>query len=181
MSKFKIRIAVVNDAEGIAKVSTSSWKTTYKEILPQSFLDSLNSETKIEKWRSILEEDNEVSFIYVAVNKAEEIVGFCHFGKERTGNYPYEGELYALYLYKEVQGQGIGKGLVEFSVDKLNKSGIRNLMVWVLKDNPSSKFYQHLGARLIDKKQITVAGESFIEAAYAWESTESLLIRGEDG
>lgn len=34
----KIRKAVLTDAKGIAKVHVDSWRTTYKNIIPDEFL-----------------------------------------------------------------------------------------------------------------------------------------------
>lgn len=35
----KIRKAYLNDALGVAKVQVDSWKTTYKNIVPEAYLD----------------------------------------------------------------------------------------------------------------------------------------------
>lgn len=41
-----IRKANRDDAPGIAKVHVDSWRTTYKGIIPQSFLDELSYEQR---------------------------------------------------------------------------------------------------------------------------------------
>ncbi|BCU83346.1 hypothetical protein JIR001_31290 [Polycladomyces abyssicola] len=56
--------------------------------------------------------------MYVAENEFGTIVGFTGEGRERSGEPGYDGELYAIYLLKEFQCQGIGsesgKGFAAF-------------------------------------------------------------------
>ena len=40
------------------------------------------------------------------------LVGFASAGSERTGNYPYQAELYTIYMLKKYQGMGVGRQLV---------------------------------------------------------------------
>lgn len=44
----KIRRAKLDDAQGIAKVHVNSWRTTYKDIIPNDFLDNLSVEQRTE-------------------------------------------------------------------------------------------------------------------------------------
>ncbi|MCP3026464.1 GNAT family N-acetyltransferase [Halobacillus sp. A5] len=168
---YMIRRAVLEDAEAVADVSTTSWKTTYKGILPHSFLNSLNAQTKIQKWKSLIRQCEE-HYIYVAQDRKGQVVGFCHGGLERTGEYKYKGELYAIYLYEEYQDKGIGSKLIQTLMKKFNEAGIQSLIVWVLKENPYRKFYEQLGAGKVDEKQIEIAGHFYKETAYAWEHTK---------
>jgi hypothetical protein len=42
------------------------------------------------------------------------------------------------------------------------------MAVWVLARNPSRKFYEALGGKVIAEKEIERDGESFVEVAYGW-------------
>lgn len=46
----KIREAIVSDAKGIAKVHVDSWRTTYKGIIPDDFLNNLSYEQRTKLW-----------------------------------------------------------------------------------------------------------------------------------
>jgi hypothetical protein len=46
MAKMVIRKADIKDIPGIAKVHVDSWRTTYKGIVPETFLDSLSYESR---------------------------------------------------------------------------------------------------------------------------------------
>src|SRR5699024_3828292 len=120
----KIRKAAQQDARGIAKVHVDSWRTTYKNIVPDEFLDSLDYEDRTERWAQNVHE----RMVYVAETDDGEIVGFSTGGKEREGKYDgYDGELYAIYIFEEYQGKGIGKKLVQPVADELIKAGFRSM------------------------------------------------------
>lgn len=40
----EIRNAVIDDVENISKIYAQSWKTAYKGIIPQSYLDDLKDD-----------------------------------------------------------------------------------------------------------------------------------------
>lgn len=44
----KIRLASLNDIEGIAKVHLESWKTTYKNIISDSYLSNITLKDELE-------------------------------------------------------------------------------------------------------------------------------------
>ncbi|GGF13615.1 N-acetyltransferase [Halobacillus andaensis] len=172
--KYNIRKAKAADAEEIAKVSTSSWKSTYENILPDSFLSSLDPRNKRSKWEEFIVEEAE-NFVYVVETMDGEVVGFCHGGLERTRNYPFRGELYAIYFYKEVQGDGLGQKLLEVLARKLQSEGIQSMLVWVLEENPYRRFYETLGGAVLDEKQITIDGYELTEVAYGWTDVSVMI------
>src|SRR6185312_11535769 len=110
MVEMLIRKAQLEDAVGIAKVHVDSWRTTYKGIVPDSFLDSLSYEKREQIWRSGIEANG----VYIAEDESGRIVGFASGGAERTGKYEaYIGELYAIYLLEGQQGNGLGRMLFQ--------------------------------------------------------------------
>ena len=168
----RIREAEIVDAEAIARVHVDSWRTTYKGIVPESFLQQLSYEQRAENWRRGIGKNA----IYVAEDERGKIVGFATGGKERTGNYDADGELYAIYLLNEVQGQGIGKKLTQILAQNLKDQGFTSMLVWVLDRNSSKQFYESLGGQPIDEAMIEIGGEEFKEIAYYWDNID--LIRG---
>ncbi len=77
----KIRKATQQDASGIAKVHVDSWRTTYKNIVPDAFLDSLNYENRTKLWKQNVHK----MIVFVAEMDDGEIVGFSTGGQEREG------------------------------------------------------------------------------------------------
>lgn len=163
-----IRQAVLEDAKGIAKVHIESWKTTYKEILGTEYLDDLNYESRVEMWSKILEENHTESFISVAIDDEGQIVGFISGGKNRSVDPFINGELYAIYLLESFQRQGLGRQLMLPLVEFLQGQGIENMLVWVLKDNPSKQFYESLGARFYKEEEFEMGGKTLLEHGLVW-------------
>ena len=99
--KILIRKAGIGDATDIAKVQVDSWRTTYKGIVPDPFLNNLSYEQQ----RTDLEKGIMENNVYIAENENGQVIGFSAGGKERTGKYKtYLGELYAIYILKKYQG-----------------------------------------------------------------------------
>jgi GNAT superfamily N-acetyltransferase len=136
----KIRRATIADAHQIAKVHVDCWRTTYKGILSEDFLQSLSYEARAKRWEEIISNSTGGS-VFVVESEHGDIVGFANGGKERSGKDPYDGELYAIYLLENYQRQGIGNQLVRHVVQELHRFNIFSLFVWVLEDNPSRFFY----------------------------------------
>ena len=172
-----VRDAHAADAEAIARVHVDSWRTTYKGIIPQSYLDGLNVEMRANYWRHQLGERDGPErqpgllpeWTIVLAEEDEQVVGFAAGGAERTGHASHSGELGAIYLLQEYQGRGIGRRLAEAMAGRLAAQGHSSMLVWVLAKNPARGFYEALGGRLIDRQTITLAGARLDELAYGWD------------
>lgn len=168
----KIRKAHPEDAADISKVQVDSWRTTYKGIVPDDFLQQLSYEKREEVWR----EATKSTLVFVAEEENGQIVGFICGGKERSGKYEgYDGELYAIYILKEYQDRGIGTLLVKELSKAMNESGFRSMIVLVLDENPAKYFYEALGGKLIDYDEITIGGKPLKERVYGWGDLKNLL------
>ena len=167
-----IREAKVEDAKGIARVHVDSWRTTYKGIVPDSFLESLSYERREQIWTTGIEENK----VYIAEDKRGEIVGFASGGKERTGKYEaYIGELYAIYLLEGQQGKGLGQKLFQSVVYDLKEKKLNSMLIWALAENPACRFYEKLGGKKIDTAEIEIDGKKLVEFAYGWSELPDLI------
>ncbi|MCY8816339.1 GNAT family N-acetyltransferase [Bacillus atrophaeus] len=167
-----IRKAVLSDAKGIAKVHVDCWKTTYKNIVSDQYLNNLTYESREQLWKNNIPNGG----VYVAENKEGEIVGFSSGGIERSGNYNgFEGELYAIYILKEYQGNGIGKALVKPIIDEIKEIGLNSMLVLVLKDNISRLFYESFGGKKIDTVEVEISGKKLFELVYGWEDIRNIF------
>lgn len=167
-----IRKAILTDAKGMAKVHVDSWKTTYTNIVPVEYLNNLSYESREQMWTNAIPDGG----IYVAENKEGMIVGFAKGGKERSGNYKgHDGELYAIYILKEYQRKGIGRSLVKPIIAEIKEMGLNSMLVLVLKDNPSRRFYESLGGRIIDSVEVEIGGKKLSELVYGWEDIRNIF------
>ena len=173
---WNIRPAVVHDARAIAEVHVESWKSTYRGIFPDALLNGLSVEKRESSWRERLAAHEPPSAItMVGCDAGGNVVGFVSGGKERTGQLGCDGELYAIYLLQEAQRKALGALLVRQFVHELDTRGFGSMAVWVLALNPSRRFYERLGAKVIGQQQIEQGGQPFIEVAYGWQSLNVLL------
>ncbi|WP_281863413.1 GNAT family N-acetyltransferase [Planomicrobium okeanokoites] len=167
----KIRKATLADAKGIARVHVDSWRTTYRNIVPNTYLNQLSYEAREQLWKENLKTNNN----FVAENDGGEIIGFADGGKERTGKYAkLKGELYSIYILPHHQGKGIGRSLMKRVVEHLEESGHNSMLVWVLEENPSRGFYEKMGGKKVDRKTLTISGKVLNEIAYGWEDIDLL-------
>ncbi len=158
-----MRRAAAADAPSIAQVHVESWKTTYRGILPDEYLDQLSVEQREQFWTSTLAASDSNSTTIVAIDEASSrVVGFACAGKERTGELGCDEELYAIYLLREAQRQKLGTLLLK----ELAAIGFSVVAVWVLNANPARKFYEATGGRVLKEQSIELAGKAFAETAY---------------
>jgi L-amino acid N-acyltransferase YncA len=169
---FTIRQARVEDAAGIAHVQVESWKTTYAGIVPDAFLDDMNTETQTQNWQTWFFGDTVQ--IFVAEDETG-IFGFASGGKIREALGDYDAELYAIYLLRQRQRQHAGRMLSQTLASGLCASGFKSMLVWVLEANPSLSFYKHLGGIQISQKIIEIGGVDLPELAFGWPILDRLI------
>jgi L-amino acid N-acyltransferase YncA len=87
-----IRLAEVRDAAAIAHVHVQSWLTTYKGLVPEEYLASLNEAERVPLWQEWLTRDISVFVAEVA----GKIVGFAGGGPIREPLAAYDAELYTI-------------------------------------------------------------------------------------
>lgn len=170
----QIRHANEQDAAGIANVHVNSWKTTYKGIVDDSFLEKLSAADRIEGWRRKLANMPEDEQLLVIADEFGQVYGFMSYGTEREQKISDEGELYAIYLLKEIQGMGWGRELFARLKEFLQKKGYRSLLVWVLEGNSAEHFYKHMGGQERRRKEIVIGGKTHTEVALQWSSIDRM-------
>lgn len=130
---------VENDEEmlGRAYVHYRTWHDTYTGIIDQSYLDRLT----LKKCEDIAFSITDGIFI---AKEDDEVRAFISYGRCRDEDLSDAGEIYAVYVLKEYQKQGIGKRLLDRSFEELDCFPV--IAVWVLKDNSEAiDFYRNYG------------------------------------
>ncbi|WP_188207246.1 GNAT family N-acetyltransferase [Alkalibacillus aidingensis] len=169
----KIREATISDATGIGKVHVDAWITTYKGIVPDEYLDRLTYEKRTRLWESNISKEDQ--YICVAETNDNEIVGFASGGKRVTNHLDHSGDLTSIYILKEYQGQGIGKGLMKQMFTKFTELGYKTIFVEVLESNESRFFYEGFNAKFYEKTTITIQDKELDLLIYQWKDIDKLL------
>jgi ribosomal protein S18 acetylase RimI-like enzyme len=167
-----IREATPDDARAIATVHVSSWRTTYRGLLSDRYLDSLDVDDHEGRWLRLLASGAGDTFV---AQEGSEVVGFASCGRERDQDPIYLGELFAIYLLQDHQRRGLGRRLVSVAAERLIELEYRSMLVWVLAANPARAFYEALGGAFVRSRQMEIAGETKEEAGYGWLDAAVLL------
>jgi GNAT superfamily N-acetyltransferase len=173
-----VRPATAADAGEIARVHVDTWRSTYRNIVPQEFLDSLETATRAKQWEEWLAAEGVHVFV------AEDAGGVCGFisgGVLRDGVHVaalnYDSEIYTLYVRPAAQGRGVGRELMRALAERLVQRGLLRPVVWALEKNPWCAFYERLGGKRVAQKMIEIGGALLSDIAYGWDEIELLLDR----
>lgn len=168
----KIYPATFNDLSVVADVHVSSWKESYIDQLPQSYLDALNVVDRQRTWEEIFlgktAEDKNLEI--ASLNNMP--VGFISYGQGRDEEYKNTGEIYAVYLLKKASAQGIGYQLFQVAKDKLVQMGFSAIYLWVLDSNKNAiNAYQKWGGKIVlnQEKYGDIDGQSIREIMISFE------------
>lgn len=138
---FIIRQMEKKDIKQIQDVATQSWNSTYDGIIPPNIQENF---LRVAYSDEMLQKRLKESFIFVAIIE-NEVVGFADFSPVNTQG---QSELSAIYLYSNCQGKGIGTGLLQKGIQKLE--GAKEVYVDVEKENSIGRsFYERKGFKTI--------------------------------
>ena len=181
MSKIKeinLRRATVADAEAIAAVRIESWLATYRGMIPDEYLDSMQLAESITHWRTILEAlpaTGERICVFVAESEAQ-VIGFASGMLLPEPKLEMQAELTAVYLRPAWQRSGIGRRMVQKVARTLQAQGSNSLLVWVIAENAIARnFYEELGGALLLEQKFSWDGLDLMEAGYGWQDLSVLM------
>lgn len=164
-----IRKASVFDAAEIANVQLNSWREAYVGLLSQDFLDDrpLHFRSRFERWKEITQNHEYMTF--VAETTDHGVIGFINGGNGRDKEFRNQGEVGALYLLKKYHGKKIGFQLLKACFMEMKIRDFKSAYAWVLKDNPTIKFYESTGAKKSHYiKEAVIGSQNVIEIQYQW-------------
>ena len=160
------------DAEALASVHVTTWRETYKGLLPDAFLARMSEAGFARRFRKSLTEDAGVTL--VAADRYG-ILGYASGGPSRRGIVG-EGEISVLYLLRQAQGRGLGRALLTETARALAAQGSTSLMISVLRENFGARgFYEHLGGMAEPARREPGPGGALLyEVAYRWPDIRRL-------
>ena len=172
-----IREATAADLHGIARVLVDGWQTTYVGILPAEFLASFTYERHEAGTKELLHGLPSSAAAFVALVDAS-VVGVALIRELEGDGAEFSSELDAIYVSPHMQRRGIGSRLLQRVVQWLDDRGNSSMLVWVLRDNPHRRFYEHLGGELLNQRRENEFGRAKITSvAYGWRDLRTLGVR----
>lgn len=172
MAELTMRTAAPDDAPEIARVHVDAWRSAYIGIIADEILDGLSVDQRTCGWTEVLKRNEQATF--VAEFGDHGVVGFVNGGPERDGRTDFDAELYAVYIQPEWQGRGIGRELTMTFVRWLIETGFHSMILWVLAQNTSRGFDEHLGGQSVGEKTIDIGSQTLSEVAYGWTDLGNL-------
>jgi len=156
MKNIAYRKATVEECYSIAVLKGIVWNTTYKGIYSDEALTGYDVKKNEQILQSIV--NNPEIEIYVATDD-DKIVGFMTCGKPYRPFRHYEQEIGLLYILKEYQKQGIGKGFFEIARKQVREAGYKEFIVAVNRQNENAiHFYLAMGGKIVcsEEKQLRI-------------------------
>lgn len=154
-----------DDRGMVSKVYEESWKSAYRGIIPQEYLDSIPEG----RWAPGLDHPGRNTLVCLDNGK---IVGTSSFCKSRFEQFQGWGEIISIYLLPDYIGKGYGKILMEAALSELKRQGYENVFLWVLEENNRARnFYEQYGFLPAGEfLEHTIGGKGLREVRYVYQN-----------
>jgi GNAT superfamily N-acetyltransferase len=144
MPDLSLRFATPDDAALIASIHATSWRATYRGLLPDAFLDNDVVAERAVHWKARLSAPGADRRLVVIVEQAGEAV--CFACVERQLDSQWGVLLDNLHALPGYQGIGVGKLLMRAASDWAREQGETQLYLYVLEGNAAAiAFYERQG------------------------------------
>ena len=151
-----IRRAAAGDWAAVAEVHALSWRSAYRGIYPDSFLDGPVIEDRKRHWRRTLRRMNADEDAVFVAEQAGRSVGFACLRRLEPGGPLLDN----LHVLPERKGQGIGRALIAHAagwlVEKEPDAPLQ-LLVWEA-NAPARRFYAGLGGEEVGSLRCPIPG-----------------------
>jgi GNAT superfamily N-acetyltransferase len=162
----------VADLDAVVALHCASWRSAYRGILSDAYLDGDLLTDRLEVWHLKLSMMTDRQFGWLAKH-AGEPVGFVFASIDHD---PTWGTLVDnLHVLPSHHGAGIGRGLLmavaHFARERAKANATHaGLFLWCLEQNIRARaFYEHLGAEAVERIVSTAAdGQSHPKWRCAW-------------
>ena len=135
-----IRKAEEGDVRQIAEILVEDWKTAYRGIMDDDFLDSMNAE---QRYQIEVRRYSE----YTVAAEQQVILGYAW--NQLTEDGEADCEIVALYVRWSERKSGIGRALLANAMDTFRQAGRKRMIVWCLRDNDEARrFYEKTGGQV---------------------------------
>ncbi len=160
-----IRPSQRTDAQSMSRIYVQTWQDTYLSVVPYAYLLSMSVSQHEKAFHDELKSRQITSFV---AEESSRVIGFITGGFERHGDEIYSGEIYTLYVLRNLQRRGVGTKLVSALATQFNRSDIYSMLVRVLKHNPYRQFYSKINGTYLKAERMPFAGEVMEVETYGW-------------
>lgn len=171
MTDIAIRQAVAADASAIADLHATSWRSAYRGILTDAFLDGPVIAERHELWQARFAGGSD-GVVFLAERRGVAI-GFICFEPARDP--VWGGLIDNFHVLPDAKGQGVGRKLFDrvgaFASEVQPGKGIH---LFVLAQNlAAQKAYEGLGGRVVEAlTKLEPDGQEHNVLRYAWDAAQ---------
>ena len=156
----KIEYAKRDDIYDIAAFLNECWRTEYRNIISDDYLDTMTVE---KRHNGLLAAFDEGRSDFLIARDEGRIIGVAVFGKSLTEGYGDDGEISAIYMREDYIGKGFGHKLFTRVEQALAAKGYSHFVVDLLAGNTRAyEFYLAHGYEVVADNTIKLG-----EANYA--------------
>ena len=162
------------DAELIARMHTTSWRSAYRGIMRDEYLDGGIDEERLDEWRRRLHTLHEESLGFIALLD-DQPAGFI-FGF-RNEHDCWGTIIDNLHVMPEWKGRGIGRQLMaRFATALIDRGDAAGVFLWVYERNTAARrFYERVGGTMSEETDYTVPGGGTARILrMTWSSPEAV-------
>jgi GNAT superfamily N-acetyltransferase len=172
-----LRDATEHDSAAIARLHADSWRSAYRGIMSDEYLDTRAHSERATAWQARFSEKASKPFFAILAETGGRLAGFaCVFPNED----PIFGSfLDNLHVTPEHTGQGIGRLLLNDVARRLLADAIRGgLYLWVIEQNSRARqFYARAGAAEVASSVLPMPdGAHLMEIRCHWPDPARLLL-----
>lgn len=169
-----LRQAIALDAETLAALHSESWRSSYRGILSNEYLDGAIVDERKRYWQKSLETPKPERHFILIAEQADEAVAFVSVYLDEE---PAFGALLNnLHVRPHLKGQGLGKMLMVEAAKWTLAQHVSQMYLWVFEANTEARrFYEVLDGKAVEEKLKSVAGN--VERnllRYVWKDLKSL-------
>ncbi len=171
-----LRDATEHDFPAIARLHAESWRSAYRGMLSDEYLDNRVHLERVALWQQRFSEQTEKPFFVILAETETDLAGFaCAFPDEHP---TFGAFLDNLHVAPERTGQGIGRRLLTAVAERLLADGRRGgLYLWVIEKNARARqFYSKAGALEVECVELSLPdGSRLNEMRCYWPDPARLL------
>lgn len=167
MKNIIIRNIKREDIFDVVDIQINGWKTAYKGIVDDEYLQAMSREERIKK-----REQDYMQNGFIVAESNKKVIGFCRYIDNNSFSKDIQEadcELLALYVEPNLKYSGIGTKLFQYVTQEFKNRGREKMILWCLKDNEASKkFYTKMGGKIIKEREISIGENDYKEICFLY-------------
>jgi GNAT superfamily N-acetyltransferase len=172
-----LRDATQRDSPAIARLHADSWRSAYRGMLSDDYLDHRVYSERAALWQQRFSESTENPFFAILAELENDLAGFACVFPDHDAT--YGAFLDNLHVVPERKGLGIGRRLLAAVAERLLAEGRPGgLYLWVIEKNTRARqFYSKAGALEVERVALPMPDGSHQDEMRCYWPDPACLLR----